>query len=230
MLTYNEKKSLYESIMSEIAKTVKRRLVESDEDSVYSQSDKFKGNFLSSSKVARKFIGQWCRAYDPTIKGDPRAKDWNMYAVRITDIKDASVAYYGWRIKSLPSYVTSHMTLYGKISYIKGGNGQNWEVDFPGKLEITYQPDRNRLIFKPYQFNGSFNELSSRSDKSFWHFSDRCVIVPMERFEREVNADSKQKELISDLSKGIRSDNAIMYLIKNGYLKIENNELKPVEE
>ena len=225
-MTYDKKKSLYENIMKSVAQIVKKRINESDEDSIYTHSDKFNGNFYSSAKVAQKFIGSWCRAYDPSIKGDPRAKDWNMYAVRISEIKEASVAYYGWRVPGLPSYVSSHMTLYGKLSIIKAGNGQEWEQEFNGKLEINYDYRNKRLIFKPYQFEGKYEELNSRSSKSFWHFSDRCVIVPLDKFDREVNADMKQKNLIEDLAKGVRSDNAIKYLIQNGYLKIEDGELK----
>ena len=54
-MTYEEKKSLYESIMLEIAKTVKRRINESD--SVYTEIDGLKGSVLSASAIAGKFKG-----------------------------------------------------------------------------------------------------------------------------------------------------------------------------
>ena len=81
--------------MKSVAQIIKKKINEAEEDSLYIHSDKFKGNFYSSSKVAHKFIGSYCRAYDPTIKGDHQSKDWNMYAVRISEIKEANAVYYG---------------------------------------------------------------------------------------------------------------------------------------
>ena len=148
IMTYEEKKALYESTMQYIAKELKKMLNESD-DSVFIETDKIKGSFLSHTRVERKFIGKHVAAYNPKVKGDSNAKDWNMYAVRISDIKDASVAYYGYN-EGWPSYFISHISLWGKISFIKAGNGQNWEIDFPGRLEISYDERNKSFVFKPY--------------------------------------------------------------------------------
>lgn len=227
-MTYEEKRALYESTMQHIAKELKKMLNESD-DSVFIETEKIKGSFLSHTSVEKKFQGQHIAAYNPKVKGDPNAKDWNMYAVRISDIKEASAAYYGYN-EGWPSYFISHISLWGKISFIKAGNGQNWEMSFPGRLEISYDERNKSFVFKPYQFEGKFSEMTPRSSGEYVHFADRCVYVPVSDFAREVNAEEKQKELIELLSKGYRSDNIVKYLLQNNYLKIVDGELKPAKE
>lgn len=53
-MTYEEKKALYESTMMLIAKQVKRMLNEAD-DSVFIESDKINGSFISHIRAAKKF-------------------------------------------------------------------------------------------------------------------------------------------------------------------------------
>lgn len=226
-MTYQEQKEMYEKIMHDVAEVVKKRLNESD--SVYTEVEGLK-MVLSADRVAEKFKGESVGAFDPSIKGDPKAKDWNMYAVKITDIKDAKCSYYG-RNDGWPSYMTSHMTLLGKVSYIKAGNGQLWEPSFPGKLEIMYNPQNNFLFFEPYKFEGKYEDMSFYNNRdTFYHFANRGVRVKQNDIEREVSAKKELKDLIDDLTRGYRSDNVIQYLIKEKYMKIEDGHLVPVKK
>ena len=151
-MTYEEKKMLYESIMLDIAKTVKRRINESD--SVYTDIDGLKGSVLSASAIAGKFNGQTVAAYNPSVKAGSDPKDWQMYAVSVSDIKDAQAFYIGQNFGQ-PSYVTSHIILYGNVSFIKAGNGQNWERSFPGKVIVRFNRNNGSLFFEPYEFDGN---------------------------------------------------------------------------
>ena len=125
------------------------------------------------------------------------------------------------------------MTLYGKISIIKGGHGQNIEPnmrDFAGKLVIENDPKRNRLTFTPYAFDGKYEDMRPGSE-GFSHFVHRSVSVPYSVFSKEVTAtDERTKDLIDDLSRGYRSLEALKRLIKEGYFKIEDGKLIPTKD
>jgi hypothetical protein len=125
------------------------------------------------------------------------------------------------------------MTLYGKISIIKAGQGQHVSPDldkFPGKLVIETDPKRKRLVFIPYRFDGKYEDMNRRSD-NFSHFVHRCVSVPYDAFDKEISAsEEKAKNLIIDLSKGYRSYNALKRLIKEGFLEIKDGKVVKAEK
>ena len=223
-MTYEEKKSLYESIMLEIAKTVKRRINESD--SVYTEIDGLKGSVLSASAIAGKFKGQTVRAYNPSVKAGSDPKDWQMYAVSVSDIKDAQAFYIGQDLGQ-PSYVTSSVVLYGKVSFIKSGNGQNWERSFPGKVIVRFNRNNGSLFFEPYEFSGKFEDMTPRSDSdNFTHFANRGVYVKTGDISKQIIGDKDLVNLLDNLCRGYVSDNAVKYLLKNKYAEIKDGELK----
>ena len=233
MFTLNEQKELYNSIMQEVAKTVKKKLYEAEQDSYYTEIDGLNGSVFSAQKIAKLFKDGKVGAYNPSIKGNPQAKDWQMYAVKVRDIKNAQCIYYGNLMKfGIPNYLSSRMVLYGRISYIKAGNGQNWEPEFAGKLVISYNPNSHTLFFEPWQFSGNYDAMMSMSSNtdSFTHFANRGVTVKTNDIQREVSADDRLKNLIDDLRLGYYSDNAVKYLVKYGYIKIENGEIKQVKK
>ena len=91
-------KKLYESIMRNIAPMVKRAILEADANDIKLMT-KFEGNesiTVYDEYAIKKFMkGKPVIAYDPTVKKGPTEKEWTMYAVRITDIKDCTCAYLG---------------------------------------------------------------------------------------------------------------------------------------
>ena len=99
--------------------------------------------------------------------------------------------------------------------------------EFAGKLVISYNPNNHSLFFEPWQFSGNYNSMSPSSDTdSFSHFANRGVVVRTNDVQRQINADDTLKNLIDNLCLGYYSDNAIKYLVKQGYIKIENGEIK----
>jgi len=150
-MNISEKKALYESIIKDVAKIVKKRLNEADQDSYYKEIDGLKNSVFDARKIAKFFEGGKVSAYNPSVKGNSDSKDWQMYAVRISDIKNAQCIYYGNLSKfGIPNYLNSRIVLYGRISYIKAGNGQNWEQEFVGKLVISYNSNSHTLFFEPW--------------------------------------------------------------------------------
>ena len=125
------------------------------------------------------------------------------------------------------------MTLYGKISIIKGGAGQTIEPnmkDFAGKLVIENDPKRKCLKFIPYAFDGKYEDMRANSD-GFSHFTHRAVSVPYDSIQNEVSATNERaKNLIDDLSKGYMSYEALKRLIKEGYLEIKDGKVVKKEK
>ena len=187
---------------------------------------------LSEDRVNRYMKGKEVSAYDPNVKAGTSDKDWNMYAVKITDIKDCSCAYLGFN-EGWPEYWGSGMTLYGKISIIKAGDGQHVSPElngFAGKLVIENEPQKKRLIFIPYKFDGKYEDMRPNSD-GFSHFAHRCVSVPYSAFDKQVSASEKRAQnLIEDLSRGYRSYDALKRLIKEGFLEIKDGKVVKAEK
>ena len=227
----DNKRQLYESIMTQISKMVKQRLNEADGETQLMREyyDDVKHTVYDEDRIADFMKGKAVGAYDPTIKPGRDEKDWNLYAVKVTDIKECHCAYLGWN-EGWPDYWGSGMTLYGKISIIKAGNGQNAEPWFAGKLVIENDPKRKRLTFTPYKYDGRYEDMRSRDDK-FSHFVHRCVSVPYDKMGREVTAtNDRVKGLVEDLSKGFRSARAVRELIKQGYLEIKDGDIVKKEK
>lgn len=229
----NKNQSLYESIMLDVAKVVKRRIIEASEqenkdDRMYVDLDKEgKIRLLSEEEVMRLFKGESIGAYDPTVKAGPSEKEWNMYAVKVTDIKGGTCAFLG-RNEGWPDYMTSTMTLYGKVSFIKAGNGGQWEYDFPGKIEIDYDPKKRRYSFTPYKCDDKYENMTPRSN--FSHFIHRAVYVPFDKEDKEIQGKDKLKWYVQHLARGWRSYNAVRRLIKDGYLEVKDGELVKKEK
>ena len=231
------KKALYESIMMDVAKIVKRRIMEADNESsvdndrMYVSLDKDgKIRLISEDEVSNLMKGGTIRAYNPNVKAGPNEKDWTMYAVRVSDIKCAKCSFLG-KNEGWPDYWTSSMTLWGKVSFIKGGHGQSWEPEFPGKLVIEWDQKKNCYTFTPYQFDGKYDQMSAYGDNgNYSHFVHRAVSVPYNSEEREIEGDKKIKYWVKHLSRGFRSYNAVKTLIKKGYLEVRDGELVPQEK
>ena len=94
-----DKKTLYKKILENVALHVKKAITES-EDSDIKLLTHFEGNEVITvfdEYAIRKFMkGKTVSAYDPRVKRGPSEKEWTMYAVRVTDIKDCSCSYLGW--------------------------------------------------------------------------------------------------------------------------------------
>jgi hypothetical protein len=228
-----DNKKLYESIMSRLAPFIKKAILEAEQQSLFVEfEDNESISVYSESRVENFMKDKFVAAYDPRVKAGSSEKDWNMYAVKIDDIKDCSCTYLGWN-EGWPDYWTSGMTLYGKISIIKAGQGQHVSPDldkFPGKLIIENDPKRKRLVFIPYRFDGKYEDMNRRSD-NFSHFAHRCVSVPYDAFDKEIStSEEKAKNLIIDLSKGYRSYNALKRLIKEGFLEIKDGKVVKAEK
>lgn len=231
-----QKMALYESIMMDVAKIVKRRILEADgegsfeNERMYVSLDKDdKIRLVSEDAVANFIKGGSLRAYDPRVKAGRDEKDWTMYAVRVTDIKCATCSFFG-RNEGWSDDYTSTMTLWGKVSFIKGGNGQSWEHEFPGKVVIEWNGKKNCYVFTPYQFEGKYDQMSAYSgDDKYSHFGHRAVCVPASDEERQISGDDKVKYWVKHLSRGYRSYNAAKILIKKGYLKINGDKLVPTK-
>lgn len=224
------RRQMYESIMTRISKMVKQRLNESNGESLLRDyDDDVHYTVHDEGRIADFMKGKSVGAYDPRVKPGSSEKDWNLYAVKVTDIKECRCTYLGWN-EGWPDYWTSGMTLYGKISIIKAGNGQNAEPWFAGKLVIENDPQRKCLKFTPYKCEDNYEQMSSyRSD--FYHFVHRCVVVPYDDFKRELVAtNDRVKSLVEDLSRGYRSDGAVKELIKQGYLEIKDNTIVKKEK
>ena len=217
-----------ENAVQESFKNIKKKLYESEQESYYTEIDGLNSSVICAQKVDKIFLNGIVGAYDPSVKGNPQGNDWEMYAVKIRDIKNAQCVYYGNLSKfGIPNYLSSKIILFGHISFIKAGNGQNWEQEFAGKLVISYNPNNHSLFFEPWQFSGNYNSMSPSSDTdSFSHFANRGVVVRTNDVQRQINADDTLKNLIDNLCLGYYSDNAIKYLVKQGYIKIENGEIK----
>ena len=233
----SDKRGLYESIMMDVAKVVKRCLMEADDndnssdDRLYISLDKDdKIRLISENGVNDLMKGGSVHAYNPNVKAGPNEKEWTMYAVGVNDIKAADCYFLG-RNEGWPDYWTSSMTLYGNISFIKGGNGQKWEQEFPGKLVIEWDAKHNCYKFTPYQYSGKYDQMSSHDDSDkFTHFTHRCVNVPYNSEDREIKGDKKVEYWVKHLSRGYRSYNAVKNLIKKGYLEIKDGELVKKEK
>lgn len=236
-LSKNAKQLLESQINAAINKVLKQNgisaLNEDDSDSsrLYRDLDD-DGNIslLSEDDVIAYMKGKSVNAYNPQAKGGTDPKDWAMYAVRVNDIKSGTCCYLGHN-EGWPNYWSSTMTLYGTVSFIKSGNGQHWEYDFPGKVVIEYDAQKHRFVFTPYKYEGKAEDLS-RGNRigmdSFTHFAHRAVYVPYDSKEREIGcSDKRGKSLIEQLASGYRSYYATKHLIKNGYLEIKDGRLVP---
>ena len=203
-------------------------LTESEDRLYRDLDDDGKISLLSEDDVIAYMKGKYVNAYNPQAKGGSDPKDWALYAVRVSDIKSGTCCYLG-RNEGWPDYWSSTMTLYGTVSFIKTGNGQQWEFDFPGKVVIEYDIRQHRFTFTPYKYEGKAEDLSRGSRigmDSFTHFAHRSVVVPYESKEREIGcSDKKGKSLVEELASGYRSYYAVKHLIKYGYLEIKDGEL-----
>jgi hypothetical protein len=91
------KRQLYEYIMTQISKMVKQRLNEADGETqlMREYDDEVKHTVYDEDRIANFMKGKAVGAYDPTIKPVRDEKDWNLYAVKVTDIKECHCAYLG---------------------------------------------------------------------------------------------------------------------------------------